>query len=172
MRDASICVQSSRGGGPSSCCSISSILVVLVRVEGQGWVVSFLLLKTLFHSFTLSLSLCHLIECLDASHSSIPHATLCLVLQAAVSSVFRPPVKVFFRSSLQYLYPFIPFLCCLDTTHYTPDHEWLRLNKETRIARMGITDYAQQALGDVVFVELPTVGKKVSQKGKSSESKV
>ena len=39
---------------------------------------------------------------------------------------------------------------------YTSDHEWVRI--EGSIARIGITDYAQDALGDVVYVELPAVG--------------
>ena len=42
---------------------------------------------------------------------------------------------------------------------YTKDHEWLRL--EGGIGTVGITDYAQGELGDVVFIELPTIGKKV-----------
>ena len=40
---------------------------------------------------------------------------------------------------------------------YTSDHEWARLEEGGRI-RIGITDYAQDALGDVVFVQLPEVG--------------
>ena len=39
---------------------------------------------------------------------------------------------------------------------YTREHEWVMVSGET--ARVGITDYAQQQLGDVVFVELPEVG--------------
>lgn len=42
---------------------------------------------------------------------------------------------------------------------YTKDHEWIRI--EGNIGTVGITDYAQSELGDVVFVELPAVGKKV-----------
>jgi glycine cleavage system H protein len=42
---------------------------------------------------------------------------------------------------------------------YTRDHEWAR--KEEGGVRMGITDYAQNALGDVVFVKLPDAGNKV-----------
>lgn len=38
---------------------------------------------------------------------------------------------------------------------YTPDHEWVRLEGDEAV--MGITDYAQDALGDVVFVSLPAV---------------
>lgn len=43
---------------------------------------------------------------------------------------------------------------------YSSDHEWVRLDGE--VARIGITDYAQDALGDVVYVELPAVGARVS----------
>jgi len=42
---------------------------------------------------------------------------------------------------------------------YTKDHEWILVSGET--GTIGITDYAQGELGDVVFVELPTVGKEV-----------
>lgn len=44
---------------------------------------------------------------------------------------------------------------------YTKEHEWVKLEKD--IATMGITDYAQGELGDIVFVELPKVGTKVEQ---------
>ena len=42
---------------------------------------------------------------------------------------------------------------------FTKDHEWVRLDGE--VATVGITDYAQPQFGDVVFVELPEVGRKV-----------
>jgi glycine cleavage system H protein len=41
-----------------------------------------------------------------------------------------------------------------DHLKYTPDHEWVELLEDGRV-RVGITDYAQDALGDVVFVQLP-----------------
>lgn len=44
---------------------------------------------------------------------------------------------------------------------YTKDHEWIRVTGET--GRIGITDYAQQQLGDVVYVELPEAGRTVKQ---------
>ena len=44
---------------------------------------------------------------------------------------------------------------------YTKDHEWVDLAGDT--GKVGITDYAQQQLGDVVYVELPEVGAKVKQ---------
>jgi glycine cleavage system H protein len=50
---------------------------------------------------------------------------------------------------------------------YTADHEWARL--EDGKVRIGITDYAQDALGDVVFVELPTPGSSVEAGASFSE---
>lgn len=44
----------------------------------------------------------------------------------------------------------------MSTIKYTEDHEWLRV--EDGVATVGITDYAQNALGDIVFVQLPDVG--------------
>jgi len=44
---------------------------------------------------------------------------------------------------------------------YSADHEWVRVGKGRRV-RVGITDYAQDALGDVVFIDLPLVGTKVA----------
>ncbi len=44
---------------------------------------------------------------------------------------------------------------------YTKEHEWARI--EGDIATIGITDYAQSELGDIVYVELPKVGAKVEQ---------
>ena len=48
------------------------------------------------------------------------------------------------------------------TLKYTEDHEWLRVNGD--IATVGITHHAQDALGDVVFVDLPEVGKSFGPK--------
>jgi glycine cleavage system H protein len=44
---------------------------------------------------------------------------------------------------------------------YTKDHEWVRITNGE--AEVGITDFAQKQLGDVVFVELPEVGRKLTQ---------
>ncbi len=41
---------------------------------------------------------------------------------------------------------------------YTKDHEWAEITKDEAVIRVGITDYAQDALGDIVFVGLPKVG--------------
>jgi glycine cleavage system H protein len=43
-----------------------------------------------------------------------------------------------------------------DDLHYSKDHEWVRV--DGNVAIVGITDYAQDSLGDVVYVELPKVG--------------
>ena len=51
-------------------------------------------------------------------------------------------------------------------TRYTKDHEYIRIEGDT--GTVGITDYAQGQLGDVVFVELPTVGKALSKGGEAA----
>lgn len=43
------------------------------------------------------------------------------------------------------------------TIKYTPDHEWLKIDGDTAV--VGITHHAQDALGDIVFVDLPEIGK-------------
>src|SRR5574343_1471278 len=48
------------------------------------------------------------------------------------------------------------------TTKFTPDHEWIAV--DGNIATVGITQHAQDALGDVVFVDLPEVGKAYAPK--------
>ncbi|MGC4234136.1 MAG: glycine cleavage system protein GcvH [Niabella sp.] len=47
-----------------------------------------------------------------------------------------------------------------DTLRYTKDHEWIKL--DGNIATVGITDFAQRELGDIVFVEVETIGKKLN----------
>jgi glycine cleavage system H protein len=51
----------------------------------------------------------------------------------------------------------------MSTLRYTEEHEWIRVDGDT--ATIGISPYAQEQLGDVVFVDLPQTGKKV-EKGK------
>ena len=51
---------------------------------------------------------------------------------------------------------------------YSSDHEWIRRDDAGRV-RIGITDYAQDALGDVVFVDVPEVGTAVAVGGTFSE---
>ena len=52
------------------------------------------------------------------------------------------------------------------TTKYTKDHEWVRV--EGGVATVGITAYAAEQLGDVVFVELPQVGRTVEKGGEAA----
>src|SRR5215510_10069703 len=49
----------------------------------------------------------------------------------------------------------------MSAVRYTKDHEWVR--QEGDVATVGITDYAQSQLGDVVYVELPELGREVEQ---------
>ena len=49
----------------------------------------------------------------------------------------------------------------MSQVHYTNEHEWVRV--DGNVATCGITDFAQDQLGDVVYVELPDVGRKVKQ---------
>ena len=44
------------------------------------------------------------------------------------------------------------------TTKYTPDHEWINID-QPKAATVGITQHAQETLGDVVFVDLPAIGR-------------
>lgn len=53
------------------------------------------------------------------------------------------------------------------TARYTEEHEWVTFDPATKVGTIGITDYAQKALGDVVFVELPAEGTEVEAGGES-----
>jgi glycine cleavage system H protein len=53
----------------------------------------------------------------------------------------------------------------MSVVKYTADHEWVRVEGDE--ATVGITDYAQTQLGDIVYVELPEIGRKV-EKGKEA----
>jgi glycine cleavage system H protein len=48
-----------------------------------------------------------------------------------------------------------------ETLKYTKDHEWIRIDAD--VGQVGITDFAQKQLGDVVYVELPDVGATVTE---------
>ena len=50
----------------------------------------------------------------------------------------------------------------MSQTYFTKDHEWVRLEADG-LATIGITDHAQNALGDIVFVELPEPGRSVAK---------
>ena len=51
----------------------------------------------------------------------------------------------------------------MSDVRYTKEHEWVRL--EGDLATVGISDYAQEQLGELVFVDLPEIGRQVSQGG-------
>jgi glycine cleavage system H protein len=50
--------------------------------------------------------------------------------------------------------------------HFTREHEWIRV--EGDVATVGISDHAQQALGDIVFAEVPEAGKRVAKGGEAA----
>jgi len=52
------------------------------------------------------------------------------------------------------------------STRYTREHEWIRL--DGNVAVVGISDYAQEQLGDIVYVELPEVGRKLEKGGEAA----
>ena len=52
------------------------------------------------------------------------------------------------------------------SVYYTKEHEWIRVDGD--IATVGVTDFAQGQLGDVVFVEVPEAGRHVSQGGEAA----
>ena len=52
------------------------------------------------------------------------------------------------------------------SVYYTKEHEWVRVEGDT--ATVGITDFAQGQLGDVVFVEVPEAGRQVTQGGEAA----
>src|SRR5215510_13448124 len=52
------------------------------------------------------------------------------------------------------------------TTRYTKDHEWIRLDGD--VATVGITEHAQSQLGDIVYVELPEIGRQVEKGGEAA----
>jgi glycine cleavage system H protein len=54
----------------------------------------------------------------------------------------------------------------MSTVRFTKDHEWIRLDGD--VATVGITDYAQQQLGDVVYVDLPEIGKTLAKNGEAA----
>ncbi|MGQ0559160.1 MAG: glycine cleavage system protein GcvH [Sphingosinicella sp.] len=52
------------------------------------------------------------------------------------------------------------------SVHFTREHEWIRLDGDTAI--VGITDFAQNQLGDVVFIEVPEAGKQLAKGGEAA----
>ena len=56
-----------------------------------------------------------------------------------------------------------------DDRRYTEQHEWVQVQDTPGVVRIGITDHAQDALGDIVFVQLPAVGDEVAAGGAIGE---
>jgi glycine cleavage system H protein len=54
----------------------------------------------------------------------------------------------------------------MSATRFTKDHEWVR--QEGDVAVIGITDFAQEQLGDVVYVELPEIGRQLAKGGEAA----
>ena len=55
-----------------------------------------------------------------------------------------------------------------DDLRYSSEHEWVRVEADNKV-RVGITDYAQDALGDIVFIELPQVGQSIGSHDRIGE---
>jgi glycine cleavage system H protein len=53
--------------------------------------------------------------------------------------------------------------CLVQAKKYTKDHEWIKLSEDNKTGHIGISDYAAHALGDVVYVELPTTPMEVAR---------
>ena len=49
-----------------------------------------------------------------------------------------------------------------ESLKYTKEHEWVAVTDTTLVYRVGLTDYAQAALGDIVYVQLPKIGEKLN----------
>ena len=49
-----------------------------------------------------------------------------------------------------------------DNLKYTQDHEWVQIDEDGKTALVGITDFAQQELGDIVYIEIETLGEEIS----------
>ncbi|CCG09043.1 glycine cleavage system protein GcvH [Pararhodospirillum photometricum] len=55
----------------------------------------------------------------------------------------------------------------MSTLYFTEDHEWIRVDADGE-GTVGVTDHAQQQLGDIVFVELPAVGATLARNGEAA----
>ena len=52
-----------------------------------------------------------------------------------------------------------------DNLKYTQDHEWVKIAEDGKTALVGITDFAQQELGDIVYIEIETMGEEIARGG-------
>ncbi|POY76567.1 hypothetical protein BMF94_0156 [Rhodotorula taiwanensis] len=78
------------------------------------------------------------------------------VTRAAFAPCARSLVQPSFRTVVNLT------LVSLIAKRYTPEHEWVSFDDATGLGTIGITEYAQKALGDVVYVELPSVNTEVA----------
>lgn len=65
------------------------------------------------------------------------------------------------------------WLSCIPASaglRYSKSHEWVKVDANGTDAVVGITDYAQKSLGDLVYVELPEIGRKIAKNGSLSRS--
>lgn len=90
-----------------------------------------------------------------------------------ISSILRPSISLATRSlkpsstailsTTRNFSSTIPFKAV--STRFTPEHEWVSFDDQSNVGTVGITDYAQKSLGDVVYVELPSEGSELTQGG-------
>jgi glycine cleavage system H protein len=73
--------------------------------------------------------------------------------------VFRNDIHVF--HVLLDVFKLISIMTIPDKLHYTKDHEWVKIEGNT--ATIGITDFAQSELGDIVFIDISTVGQEIKE---------
>ncbi|KAK9898082.1 hypothetical protein P389DRAFT_195658 [Cystobasidium minutum MCA 4210] len=81
-------------------------------------------------------------------------------LRPAASHAFRAPRASLINAARMAAPRTVRFAT---TKAYTPDHEWVKYDSDSKIGIIGITEYAQKSLGDVVYVELPTAGSEVAK---------
>ncbi|ORY78399.1 glycine dehydrogenase [Leucosporidium creatinivorum] len=73
-----------------------------------------------------------------------------------------PLARTFARSAPRFVAPSSILSRSIVTKRYSQDHEWLSFDSDTGVGSIGITDYAQRQLGDVVFIELPGQGTEIA----------
>ncbi|KAH8120433.1 single hybrid motif-containing protein [Phellopilus nigrolimitatus] len=81
---------------------------------------------------------------------------------AALRASSRAPLRSPTYAAVRRQQRLSPFVRTLVTKKYTTDHELVLFDDATNIGTVSITDYAQSSLGDVVFVELPSIGTEVA----------
>lgn len=109
--------------------------------------------------------------------STIFHFLLIIIM---ISSLLRPSISLAARSlkpsstailsTTRSFSSTLPFKAV--STRFTPEHEWVSFDDQSNVGTVGITDYAQKSLGDVVYVELPSEGSELTQGGEYRTHKV